>query len=147
MSCPTACVPSLRSILPALLTRGACLIFPGPKMPVPIPLQECVLRDERHLLWATNFTPYGPTRPCVGLLACSAWRPLGDQEAGCQLLSASGEEVARIVPFAQLDLPADRLRRLREDQARHEHRAAREPAYARRWAQHFREASAAVKLG
>jgi hypothetical protein len=83
----------------------------------------------------------------VGLLACSAWRPLGDQEAGCQLLSASGEEVARIVPFAQLDLPADRLRRLREDQARHEHRAAREPAYARRWAQHFREASAAVKLG
>jgi antitoxin (DNA-binding transcriptional repressor) of toxin-antitoxin stability system len=60
------------------------------------------------------------------------------------LLAPNGEEVARIVPLTRLDLPPERARRLREDQAKHEQRAAREPAYARRWAQRFREASAAA---
>lgn len=141
----TPCVPSvLRALLPSLLSRGACLVFPGPKMPVPIPLNECVLRDGQHLLWATLHSPYGPTRPCVGLLACAAVRPLGDGHDGIALLSDTGEEVARIVPLASLSLTTDRARRLREEQARHEHRAAREPAYAHRWALRFREASAAA---
>jgi hypothetical protein len=114
-------------------------------MPVPIPLNECVLRDERHLLWATMHSPYGPTRPCVGLLACASWRPLGKPGSqGFALFTESGEEVARIVPLDTLGLTTDRARRLRDEQARHEHRAAREPAYARRWAQRFRETSAAA---
>lgn len=139
----TTCVPSaLRALLPPLLSRGACLVFPGFKMPVPIPLNECVLRDERHLLWATMHSPHGPTRPFVGLLACAAWRTLGDNQNGIALLADTGEEVARIVPLETLGLTSERARRLRADQARHEHRAAREPAYARRWAQRFREASA-----
>lgn len=141
----TTCVPSaLRALLPPLLSRGACLVFPGFEMPVPIPLNECVLRDERHLLWATIHSPYGHTRPCVGLLACASWRPLDSKQSGIALLAESGEEVARIVPVETLGLTTDRARRLREEQARHEHRAAREPAYARRWAQRFREASTAV---
>ncbi len=139
------CVPSaLRALLPKLLSRGACLIFPGLSMPVPIPLNECVLRDDRHLLWATMHTPFGPTRPCVGLIPCEAWRPLGTSGEGCLLLSASGEEVARIVPLEAISLTTDRARKLRLDQARHEQRAAREPSYARRWALRFREASAAA---
>lgn len=141
----TTCVPSaLRAHLPTLLSKGACLVFPGLKMPVPIPLNECVLRDERHLLWATMQSPYGPTRPCVGLLACASWRHLGDARNGVALLAESGEEIARIVPLDTLGLTSDRARRLRDEQARHEHRAAREPAYARRWAQRFRETSAAA---
>ncbi len=113
-------------------------------MPVPIPLNECVLRDDRHLLWAILHTPFGPARPCVGLRPCEAWRPLGEEGEGCLLLSASGEEVARIVPIESLCLTTDRARKLRQDQARHEHRAASEPSYARRWALRFREASAAA---
>ncbi len=146
MSCLSTCVPSaLRAHLPPLLSRGACLVFPGFEMPVPIPLNECVLRDERHLLWATIHSPYGATRPCVGLLACATWRPLGDSTgAGVALLADSGAEVARIVPLDSLPLTSDRARRLREVQSRHEHRAAREPAYARRWARSFREASASA---
>lgn len=139
------CVPSaLRALLPSLLSRGACLVFPGLRMPVPIPLNECVLRDDRHLLWATSHTPYGPARPCVGLLPCEAWRPLGEEGEGCLLLSASGEEVARIVALDSLPLTTDRARKLRQDQTRHEQRAASEPSYARRWALRFREASAAA---
>lgn len=141
----TPCVPSaLRALLPPLLSKGACLVFPGPEMPVPIPLNECVLRDEQHLLWATIHSPYGPTRPCVGLLSCSAWHPLGKVDDGVALFADDGVEVARIVPFDALFLTSDRARKLREDQVRHEHRAARDPAYAGRWARRFREASAAV---
>lgn len=114
-------------------------------MPVPIPLNECVLRDERHLLWATIHSPYGPTRPCVGLLPCAAWFPLGEADDGVSLLSDDGVEVARIVPLDALALTSDRARKLREDQARHESRAARDPAYASRWARRFREASAALE--
>ena len=139
----TTCVPSaLRALLPPLLSRGACLIFPGFTMPVPIPLNECVLRDDRHLLWATIHSPYGPTRPCVGLLPCDAWRPLGKEGDGYQLLRSGGEEVARIVSLESLSLTTDRTRKLRDEQRRHEYRAAHEPAYARRWSIRFREASA-----
>jgi hypothetical protein len=141
----TTCVPSaLRAILPPLLSRGACLLFPG--LPVPIPLNECVLRDERHLLWATMHSPYGPTRPCVGILACVACRPLGQDSEGYILLDAADREIARIVPLEALDLPSDRARKLRAEQSRHEYRAAREPAYARRWALRFREASKETDL-
>ena len=140
---PTPCVPSaLRALLPPLLARGACLVFPGLAMPVPIPLNECVLRDEHHLLWATMHSPYGPTRPCVGLLPCAAWRPLGNADAGVSLLTKEGAEVARIVPLTTLALTTERARKLREEQKRHAHRVAREPAYARRWARRFREVSA-----
>jgi hypothetical protein len=114
-------------------------------MPVPIPLNECVILDERHLLWATIHSPYGPTRPCVGMIHCVRWQPLG--EIACQgiaLLADTGDEVARIVPFDLLNLTSDRARRLREDQARHEHRAARDSSYTNRWARRFREVSAAA---
>lgn len=145
MSLPKTCVPSaLRALLPSLLSQGACLVFPGLKMPIPIPLNECVVRGDHDLLWATMHSPYGPTKPCVGLLSCDSWRPLGDSNNGFVLLGATGEEVARIVPIQQLPLTTDRSRRLREEQAKHEHRAAHEPAYARRWALKFREASAAA---
>lgn len=145
MSCLPACVPSsLRTVLPSLLTRGACLVFPGPEMPVPIPLNECVFRDETHLLWATGHTPYGPTRPCVGRLEFHGWSRLEENAPGVVLLAATGREVARIVPLDQLPLPAMRARRLREEQARHEQRAATEPGYTRLWAMRFKEASAAL---
>jgi hypothetical protein len=113
-------------------------------MPVPIPLNECVLRDDRHLLWATMHSPHGATRPCVGLLSFDAWQTTGDAPGGCVLLDAAGAGIARIVPLESLGMSSDRARRLREAQSRHEHRAAREPAYARRWARRFREACEAA---
>jgi len=112
-------------------------------MPVPIPLNECVLRDENHLLWATGHTLYGPTRPCVGHLEFHGWSRLEENAPGIALLAASGREIARIVPLDQLLLPALRARRLREEQARHVQRAATEPSYTRLWAMRFREANAA----
>ena len=110
-------------------------------MPVPIPLNECVVLNHDRLLWATCHTPYGPVRPCVGQLEFSNWHPIASPDGGCTLLDANGDVVASIIPHTQLDLSEGRATRLRSEQARHLQRAATEPAYARRWAQRFREAN------
>ena len=116
-------------------------------MPVPIPLNECVMLDTRHLLWATSHTPYGAARPCAGFLICDAWHPLeNDDPSSGLILFEADVEVARLVPLERLGLPGERVRRLREDQTRHQHRAAREPAYAHRWALRFREAGEALRM-
>ena len=112
-------------------------------MPVPIPLNECVVLNHDRLLWATCHTPYGPVRPCVGQLEFSGWRPEESPGHGCTLVAATGAVVASIIPHAQLDLSEGRASRLRSEQARHLRRAATDPAYARRWAQRFREANQA----
>jgi hypothetical protein len=59
----------------------------------------------------------------------------------CTLHDADGELLASLVPNSQLSLADGRATRLRAEQARHQRRAATDPAYAHRWAQRFREAS------
>lgn len=136
------CAPSsLRDLLPKLLNQGACLILPGPKMPVPIPLNECVVLNQNRLLWATCHTLYGTARPCVGQLEFAGWLPNDAPAHGCTLHDADGELLASLVPNSQLALADGRATRLRAEQARHQRRAATDPAYAHRWAQRFREAS------
>lgn len=50
---PVLCAPSaLRAFLPTLLAQGACIVFAGPAMPVPIPPNEGVLVGDACLLWA-----------------------------------------------------------------------------------------------
>ncbi|AKC82959.1 hypothetical protein IMCC26134_09540 [Verrucomicrobia bacterium IMCC26134] len=142
---PILCAPSaLRAFLSTLLTQGACLVLPGPEMPVPIPLNECVVINQKRLLWATCHTPYGPTRPCVGRLDFFGWNLLKDTKGGCVLQAEDGAELARIVPNSALELPVDRAFRLRTEQARHAERAATDASYARRWALRFKEANAAL---
>ena len=139
---PLLCAPSaLRAFLATLLPQGACLVLPGPEMPVPIPLNECVILHNNRLLWATCHTPYGPTRPCVGRLAFAGWHSLPAACGGCTLHAKNGAEVARIVPNTALDLPDGRAARLRGEQLRHAQRAASDPSYARRWALRFKEAN------
>jgi hypothetical protein len=113
-------------------------------MPVPIPLNECVIVNHRRLLWATCHTPYGSTRPCVGRLEFSGWSPLHGSTGGCALHAEDGVELARIVPNSALALPVDRALRLRTEQARHTRRAATDASYARRWALRFKEANTAT---
>jgi hypothetical protein len=110
-------------------------------MPVPIPLNECVIVHNNRLLWATCHTPYGPTRPCVGRLAFAGWHSLPVACGGCTLHAKNGAEVARIVPNTALALPDGRAARLRAEQLRHAQRAASDPSYARRWALRFKEAN------
>jgi hypothetical protein len=139
---PLLCAPSaLRAFLATLLPQGACLVLPGPEMPVPIPLNECVIVHNNRLLWATCHTPYGPTRPCVGRLAFAGWHSLPVACGGCTLHAKNGAEVARIVPNTALALPDGRAARLRTEQLRHAQRAASDPSYARRWALRFKEAN------
>jgi len=139
---PLLCAPSaLRAFLATLLPQGACLVLPGPEMPVPIPLNECVILHNNRLLWAACHTPYGPTRPCVGRLAFAGWHSLPAACGGCTLHAKNGAEVARIVPNTALDLPDGRAARLRAEQLRHAQRAASDPSYARRWALRFKEAN------
>lgn len=144
MSRLSLCAPSsLRFFLPKLLTQGACLILPGLRMPVPIPLNECVILDEGRLLWATCHTPYGPVRPCVGRLEFARWRANAPLGHGCTLLDENDTTIATILPCTELALTDGRASRLRADQAKHLKRAAADPAYASRWALRFKEASIA----
>ena len=110
-------------------------------MPVPIPLNECLVLNQDRLLWATCHTPYGPVRPCVGQLEFSGWSPEESPGRGCILYDGDGAPVGSIIPHAQLGLSEGRASRLRIEQARHLRRAATDPSYARRWAQRFREAN------
>lgn len=136
------CAPStLRAHLPQLLSRGACLILPGLKMPVPIPLNECIVLDPDRLLWATCHTPYGPVRPCVGQLEFAHWHLAENSDYGCTLLDTNAAVVATIIPHTDLNLTDGRAARLRAEQTRHIKRAATDPAYAHRWSQRFREAN------
>lgn len=139
---PILCAPSaLRAFLATLLPQGACLVLPGPEMPVPIPLNECVIVHHNRLLWATCHTPYGPTRPCVGRLEFAGWQLLPDNTGGCMLNAEDGTELARIIPNTALELPEGRANRLRAEQVRHSRRAATDASYARRWAIRFKEAN------
>lgn len=110
-------------------------------MPVPIPLNECVVLDHDRLLWGTCHTPYGPVRPCVGQLQFVRWHLNENSDDACTLLDANNTVVAMIVPHSELALTGARVARLRAEQVRHLKRAASDPAYARRWSQRFREAS------
>ena len=110
-------------------------------MPVPIPLNECVVLSENRLLWATCHTPYGPVRPCVGQVEFSTWRLIDGADNGCQLLNTEGQIVASFIPYDQLNMTPSRAAKLQDDQVRHLRRAATDPSYARRWAQRFKEAS------
>lgn len=142
MSRLSFCAPStLRAHLPKLLTQGACLVLHGLKMPVPIPLNECIVLDHDRLLWATCHTPYGPVRPCVGQLEFAHWHLNENSDDACTLLDASDAVVATIIPHSELALTDGRAARLRAEQSRHLKRAAADPAYARRWSQRFREAN------
>jgi hypothetical protein len=112
-------------------------------MPVPIPLNECIILDHGRLLWATCHTPYGPVRPCVGQLEFAHWHLTENTDDGCTLLNASDAVVATIIPHSDLPLTSGRAARLRFEQTRHQKRAATDPAYARRWSLRFREANIA----
>lgn len=108
-------------------------------MPVPIPINECTVLASGRLLWGTSHTPFGPARPCVGQIEFAGWRREGT--AGVfELLDPHDHVVATLVPYAALPLTVSRATRLREDQSRHQRRAATDPAYASRWARQFREA-------
>jgi hypothetical protein len=109
-------------------------------MPVPIPLNEVTLLGDTRLLWATCHTPFGTARPLVGQLAFDRWTHLDSPGAGSAFLDDSGRELARIVPHTALGLPHTRMQRLRQADAAHRHRAARDPNYARRWSKIFQAA-------
>ena len=147
MSRPSLCAPvSLRDHLNGLLSHGACLVLPGPTMPVPIPLNECIILGGHRLLWATNHTPYGPVRPCVGQLDFSFWRPSDGDRPGCEFLDPHGQLIGSILPHTTLKLSSGRAGQLRREQDRHQRRAATDASYAHRWAQRFQEASRILRF-
>lgn len=111
-------------------------------MPVPIPLNECVLHGEHRLLWATCHTPYGPVRPCVGVVTFQDWSPSPDGD--CTFYDQAGHVVALIRPTEHLGLPTGRSSKLLREQSDHRERASSDPSYASRWAKSFREASQAT---
>lgn len=132
---PTA----LDALLPPFVARGVCLVLPGHRMPVPIPLDECLVTAGNQLLWATGHTIYGPSRPQVGHLEFATWQFDAEFNGGCELLNKQGEVIARLVRSDSLALPAARAGRLRAEFARHRQRIAADAIYASRWARGFHD--------
>jgi hypothetical protein len=108
-------------------------------MPVPIPLNECIVLVSGRLLWGTCHTPFGTARPCVGQIEFAKWRVNRPQDGTYELLDARKQVVVSLVPLSALHLTLSRANRLRRVQSRHQIRAAANASYARRWARKFRE--------
>jgi len=141
MTPSSACDPpkTLDGLLLRFLAQGVCLILPGHRMPVPIPLDECLLTDGDHLLWGTGHTLYGPSRPQIGVLEFATWQLSTEGELRCEFFNQQGEVIARLVPLKNLTLPTARAERLRSELARHRQRISADASYAGRWARGFRE--------
>lgn len=130
---------SLDAVLPSLLAQGVCLILPGYRMPVPIPLDEGQVTAAGQFVWATGHTLFGPSRPQVGQLEFVTWQFDSESNGRCELLDRGGEVIARLVPTNTLALPAARAERLQSEFARHRQRVSADGIYASRWAQRLRE--------
>ena len=126
---------TLDAVLPSILAQGVCLILPGYRMPVPIPLDEGQVTDDGQFVWATGHTLFGPSRPQVGHLQFAAWQFGTEERPSWELRNQAGEVLARLIPADQLGLPAARAERLRSDFARHRDRVSADAVYASRWAQ------------
>lgn len=137
---------ALDALLPPFVARGVCLVLPGHRMPVPIPLDECLVTAGNQLLWATGHTIYGPSRPQVGHLEFATWQFGAEVNGGCELLNQQGEVIARLVRSDTLALPAARAGRLKADFARHRQRISADATYASRWARGLREIQRANAL-
>lgn len=111
-------------------------------MPVPIPINECVILTDHRVLWATCHTPFGPVRPCVGSLTFHSWETT--PSGSCTFHNDTGSIMAAIIPTEQLGLTGRRANRLLREQSDHRLRASQDPTYAGRWARQFREARATI---